>query len=53
MSLIVIFQEFFTSINKTSIFAGRLGTRSISNEVLRLLSRLATGKATLTYHVYK
>ena len=52
-SFIFIFQDFFTSINKTSIFAGRLGTMSLCYEVLRLLSRLATRKATLIYHVYK
>ena len=41
-SLISVFQEFITSINKIFILTGRLGA-----------SRLVTGEATRMYHVYK
>ena len=52
-SLISVFQEFFTSLNKIFILAGRLGTRILFFEVLRLLSCSATRQATRIYHVYK
>ena len=52
-SLISVFQEFFTSLNKIFILAGRLGTRILFFEVLRLLICSATRQATRIYHVYK
>ena len=51
-SLISVCEKFSASINKISIFSGRLDTRLSLNEVYRL-SRLATREATRKYHVYK
>ena len=60
-SLISAFQEFFASVNKTFILAGRLDTRLSFYEVQTLsryfmildLSRSTTHEATRRYHIHK
>ena len=47
------FSVLLSSIKKTFILAGRLGTRLLFYEVLRLLSRSAACDGTRIYHVCK